>query len=217
MAAKPELLLQRSPPQSTASASAAAAALRPRGLLLALPGVAVGLLSWRGPAPSPWRRRWWSPRGPSPPPGTRRCRPRGSTTKVRGLGSVGFGWGTGTLGGLGFWYDVGGFCSGCADGGEEQDAGREGGDGRVGHQLRRPVHLVHGRLLPRRIRRLAVRIPLSWFVRGILLLLLLLLVVVVLIMAVLVGLLCCCRQMANNGLAGTLSPSIGNLSHLQTM
>jgi hypothetical protein len=24
-------------------------------------------------------------------------------------------------------------------------------------------------------------------------------------------------QMANNGLSGTLSPSIGNLSHLQTM
>lgn len=27
----------------------------------------------------------------------------------------------------------------------------------MGHQLRRPLHLVHGRLLPRRIRRLAVR------------------------------------------------------------
>lgn len=47
--------------------------------------------------------------------------------------------------------------SGGADGGEEPDAGREGGDGRVGHQLRRPLHLVNGRLHPRRIRRLAVR------------------------------------------------------------
>jgi hypothetical protein len=26
-----------------------------------------------------------------------------------------------------------------------------------------------------------------------------------------------CRQMANNGLSGALSPSIGNLSYLQTM
>uniref|UniRef100_A0A0E0JXU3 non-specific serine/threonine protein kinase n=1 Tax=Oryza punctata TaxID=4537 RepID=A0A0E0JXU3_ORYPU len=111
------------------------------------------------------------------------------------------------------WLGDGG---GGADGGEEQDAGREGGDGRVGHQLRRPVHLVHGRLLTRRIRRLAVRIPprliRSWDL-------------------VIAGAargggggdggfgfgLLGCRQMANNGLAGTLSPSIGNLSHLQTM
>jgi len=46
-------------------------------------------------------------------------------------------------------------CSGGADGGEEPAAGREGGHGAVGHQLRRPLHLVHGRLLPRQVRRLA--------------------------------------------------------------
>ena len=53
---------------------------------------------------------------------------------------------------LGVWCSSGG-----ADGGEGPDAGREGGDGRVGHQLRRPLHLVNGHLLPRRVRRLPVR------------------------------------------------------------
>jgi hypothetical protein len=47
-------------------------------------------------------------------------------------------------------------CSGGADGREEPAARREGGHGAVGHQLRRPLHLVHGRLLPRQVRRLAV-------------------------------------------------------------
>jgi hypothetical protein len=52
-------------------------------------------------------------------------------------------------------------CSGGADGGEEPAAGRRrrGADGQVGYQLRRPLHLVHDHLLPRRVRRLAVSPP----------------------------------------------------------
>jgi hypothetical protein len=111
------------------------------------------------------------------------------------------------------------FRSGGADGGEEPGAGRQGADGQVGHQLRRPLHLVHGHLLPRRIRRLSVSllfassacpVRLDWIAA-------LSFPWASYVTAIFLSLCWTCRQMANSDLSGTLSPSIGNLSHLQTM